>query len=248
VPGRPQGPPLLRVEGLTRAGVFEGISFELRAGEILGLAGLVGSGRTEIARAIFGAEPAEGRVELAGRDLGCRSPRRSIAAGIGMIPENCKTDGAIRGLSVARNLGISVLDRLSTALGFLSPRRLRAHAEEGIERFHVVPADPDREVQLLSGGNQQKVILGRCLSPEPRVLIFDEPTQGIDVGTKAQVYRLMADLACEGRGILLISSEFIELVELADRILVVRDGRLAKELPGPGTDVDALFAECVPKT
>jgi ABC-type sugar transport system ATPase subunit len=236
---------LLKVEGLTRPGVFEDISFELRAGEILGIAGLVGSGRTEIARAIYGADRARGRCLLEGRELPRRSPRHSKALGIGMIPEDRKRDGAIPGLSVTQNLEIGMLDRLARGLGFLSPRRMRAAARGLIERMRVVPPDPDKEIQLLSGGNQQKVVVGRCLSLGPRVLIFDEPTQGVDVGTKAEMYRLMVDMAAEGRGIILISSEFIELVELADRILVVRDGRLVRELPGPGTDVDTLFAACV---
>ena len=239
------GKPILRVQGLTRPGAFEDISFELREGEIIGLAGLVGSGRTEIARAILGGDMATGRCELAGRALPRHSPRRAMAAGLGMIQEDRKRDGAIAGLTVAQNLGISVLDRLSGTLGFLAPRRLREHAARGIERFRVVPPDPSKEIQLLSGGNQQKVILARSLACDPKVLIFDEPTQGIDVGTKAQIYAMMMDLACEGKGIVLISSEFIELVELCDRLLVIRDGRLVKELPGPGTDVDTLFAECV---
>ena len=133
------GKPILRVQGLTRPGVFEGISFELREGEILGLAGLVGSGRTEIARAILGADKAAGRCELEGRELPRRSPRRAMAAGLGMIQEDRKRDGAIAGLTVAQNIGISVLDRLSGALGLLRPRRLREHAARGIERFRVVP-------------------------------------------------------------------------------------------------------------
>ena len=241
------GDTLLKVEGLTRPGVFEGISFKLREGEILGIAGLVGSGRTEVARAIFGADRAAGRCELAGVELARRSPRRSMALGIGMIQEDRKRDGSITGLSVARNIGISVLDRLSTRLGFLPPHRLRDNARRMTARMDVRPPDPRRSIQTLSGGNQQKVILGRWLCRDPKVLILDEPTQGIDVGTKAQIYRLIMDLACEGRGIVLISSELIELVHLADRILVIHNGRLAREMPGPGTDVDALFAACIQK-
>jgi ABC-type sugar transport system ATPase subunit len=145
------------------------------------------------------------------------------------------------------NLGIGILDRLSGVMGFLSARRMKKEADAMIERMRIVPPDPDKEIQLLSGGNQQKVMVGRWLSIDPKVIIFDEPTHGIDVGTKVQVYSLMMDLACEGRGILLISSEFVELVSLADRILVIWQGRLVRELPGPGSDVDALFAECVGK-
>ncbi len=241
------GEPLLRVEGLSRPGAFEDISFELREGEILGIAGLVGSGRTEIARAIFGADKAAGRCELEGRPLARRSPKRSMARGIGMIQENRKRDGNITGLSVGRNIGISVLNRLTTPGGFLPPRRIRANAMRMIRHMDVRPPDPTRTIETLSGGNQQKAILGRWLCRDPKVLILDEPTQGIDVGTKAQIYRLIMDLACEGRGIILISSEFFELVNLADRILVIRDGRLVDEMPGPGTEVDAVFAACVRK-
>jgi ribose transport system ATP-binding protein len=239
------GEVLLKVEGLTRPGVFEDISFELRAGEILGLAGLVGSGRTEIARALFGADPAAGRCVLAGRELRRRSPCRCKALGLGLLPEDRKRLGAITGQSVGENLSIGVLDRLSGAAGFLAPRRLRDHAARLIEQVQVRPPDPAKRIELLSGGNQQKVIVGRWLACQPRVFVLDEPTQGIDVGTKAQIYRWILDLACQGCGILLISCEFIELVHLADRILVIRDGRLIQELPGPGTDVDALFEACV---
>lgn len=240
------GEVILKVRGLARPGAFHGVSFDLREGEILGIAGLVGSGRTEIARAVFGADPARaGRCEFLGRPISRPSPRRCMARGIGMIQENRKRDGNITASSVARNVGISVLDRLANAVGFLSPRRLHRSARRTIDRMDIRPADPARLIQTLSGGNQQKVILGRWLCRDPKVLILDEPTQGIDIGTKAQIYRLVMDLAAQGKGIILISSELFEIVNLADRILVVRDGRIAGEVPGPGTDVDALFAACV---
>jgi len=242
------GEVLLRVEHLARRGAFADVSFEVRAGEIVGLAGLVGSGRTEIARAIFGADPARGRVTLAGRPLPRRSPRSAMARGLGMIPESRKRDGTITGLSVAQNIGISVMDRLAGVAGFLPPGRLRANAERMIGRMDVRPPDPGRAIQTLSGGNQQKAMLGRWLCRDPKVLILDEPTQGIDVGTKAQIYRLIMDLAAEGRGILLISSELFELVNLADRLLVVRRGRIVREMtPGGPTDVDVVFAACTEK-
>ena len=242
------GEVLLRVRGLGRSGVFQDVSFDVRAGEIVGLAGLVGSGRTEMARAVFGADPAEGRVEVGGRALGRRSPRRSMARGLGMIQESRKRDGAITGLSVGRNIAVGVMDRLAGPGGVLPPGRIRAVARRMIRRMDVRPPDPDVAIETLSGGNQQKALLGRWLCRDPKVLILDEPTQGIDVGTKAQIYRLVMDLAREGRGILLISSELFELVNLADRILVVRGGRIVDEMvPGPGTDVDAVFAACMRK-
>jgi len=238
----------LRVRGLRRPGVFEDISFDVRGGEIVGLAGLVGSGRTEIARAVFGADPAEGRVDLEGRALVRRSPRRSMARGLGMIQESRKRDGAITGQSVGRNIAVGVMDRLAGPLGVLTPGRIRASAMGMIRRMDVRPPEPDRAIDTLSGGNQQKALLGRWLCRDPKVLILDEPTQGIDVGTKAQIYRLIMDLAREGRGVLLISSELFELVNLADRILVVRRGRIVEEMvPGPDTDVDAVFAACMRK-
>jgi ribose transport system ATP-binding protein len=235
---------VLKVKGLSCAGVFEDIRFELREGEILGIAGLVGSGRTEIARAIFGAGKAYGEVQLQGRSVGKRSPFLSRRLGIAMVPENRKVEGNITGRPVCENLNISILDRLCGALGFQWPRRLTRQAERMVERMNIEPAQPETNIQNLSGGNQQKVIVGRWLAAESKVMIFDEPTQGIDVGTKSQIYRLIMDLACKGRAIILISSELLEIAKLADRILVIRAGRLVCEMSGPKTDEDMLFAEC----
>jgi ABC-type sugar transport system ATPase subunit len=238
------GKVILKAEGLSRPGVFENISFQLREGEILGIAGLVGSGRSEIVRAIFGADDARGTVEFQGRPIMGRSPSLCRALGIGMVPENRKRQGSITGRPVSENLTISILERLSGALGFQSPRNLTAHAERMIEQMKIDPPKPQMDIQDLSGGNQQKVIVGRWLAAESKIIIFDEPTQGIDVGTKSQMYKLIMDLASRGRAIILISSELIEITKLADRILIIRDGRLVREMKGPETDEDALFAEC----
>ena len=238
------GPVLLSVRGLTRRGVFENIAFDLHAGEILGIAGRVGSGRTEIARAIVGADPAEGACLFKGRTLR-RRPDRCRQDGLCLVPENRKRDGNITGRPVAENLNAGILKQMSGPLGFLAPRRLRARAEAMIGRMNVQPPSPALEIQKLSGGNQQKVIVGRTLAADPQAIIFDEPTQGIDVGAKAQLYRLIAELAAEGRGIILISSEFVELAELCDRILILREGRLAGEWRGEHADEEALYAACV---
>jgi ribose transport system ATP-binding protein len=238
---------ILKAEGLSRPGVFENISFELREGEILGIAGLVGSGRTEIVRAILGADKTSGTLNFQGRPIVNRSPYLCRALGIGMVPENRKCEGNITGRPVSENLTISILERLSGALGFQSPRNLSAHATRMIEQMKIDPPRPRMDIQDLSGGNQQKVIVGRWLAAESKVIIFDEPTQGIDVGTKSQMYRLIMELARQGRAIILISSELIEITKLADRILVIRDGRLVREMRGPETDEDTLFAECVGK-
>jgi ribose transport system ATP-binding protein len=238
------GEVVLEVQGLRRPGVFEDISFELREGEIVGIAGLVGSGRTEIARAIFGADRASGTLEFQGRRVARRSPSLSRRLGIAMVPENRKVEGNITGRPVCENLNISILDRLSGALGFQSPRKLTRQAKGMVERMHIEPPRPMMNIQNLSGGNQQKVIVGRWLAAESKVIIFDEPTQGIDVGTKSQIYKLIMDLACKGRAIILISSELLEIAKLADRILVIRGGRIVRKMSGPETDEDVLFAAC----
>ena len=242
------GKVVLEVRGLTCPGVFEDISFDLRAGEILGLAGLVGSGRTEIARAIFGAVDASGTVKFKGRSLTGRAPHRSLAAGIGMVQEGRKTYGNITGRTVRENITVSILDKLSGAMAFASPRRITESADEMIGCMEVDPPSGAMSIENLSGGNQQKVIVGRWLAAEPEVLIFDEPTQGIDVGTKTQMYKLIAGLAAAGRAIVLISSELIEIAELADRILVVRNGRVTGEVQGEGIEEDRLFELCLGKT
>jgi len=235
------GKVILKVDGLSRPGVFENISFELREGEILGIAGLVGSGRTEIIRAIFGADKACGTVVFQGTPVVGRSPNLCRSLGIGMVPENRKQQGSITGRPVSENLNISILGRLCGVFGFQSSRRLTRQAKLMIEQMKIEP------IENLSGGNQQKVIVGRWLAAESKVIIFDEPTQGIDVGTKSQMYRLIMDLACQGRAIILISSELIEITKLADRILVIRDGQLVHQMQGADADEDSLFVECVRK-
>jgi len=239
------GEVILRVDGLSRTGVFEDISFELRQGEILGIAGLVGSGRTEIARAIFGADKSAGILEFQGSLIAKRSPSLSRRIGIAMVPENRQSEGNIGGRSVSENLNISILDRLSGVLGFLSPKNRMIQADRMIAQMNIEPPWAETEIQNLSGGNQQKVIVGRWLAADSKVIILDEPTQGIDVGTKAQIYRLIMDLARKGRAIILISSELLEIARLADRILVVRGGRVVTEMTGAQADEDTLFAECL---
>ncbi|HUW18318.1 MAG TPA: sugar ABC transporter ATP-binding protein [Sedimentisphaerales bacterium] len=241
------GKTILKVHGLSRPGVFEDISFELREGEILGIAGLVGSGRTEIARAVFGVDKASGTLEFQGATVPARSPSLCRRLGIGMVPENRKREGNITGRPISENLNISILDRLAGTLGFQSPRRLALQAGRMVERMRIEPPIPKTNIQNLSGGNQQKVIVGRWLAAESKVVIFDEPTQGIDVGTKSQIYRLIMDMACKGRAIILICSELLEITKLADRILVIRAGRLVREMPGPETDEDTLLALCMGK-
>jgi len=239
-----KGERVLRVRHLSRQGVFENISFDLHEGEVLGLAGLVGSGRTEIARAIVGADAADGSVLMRRQPLEPRTPQRCLGAGLCMVPEDRQRDGSITGRPIAENLNAGILRRLSHMLGYLPPGSTRKSAERMIDKMHIDPPLPWMEIQQLSGGNQQKTIVGRVLASAPKVIIFDEPTQGIDVGTKATIYKLIADLAANGRAIILISSELTEIAKLADRILVIREGKVWDEIPG-GVDEEALFAACV---
>jgi ribose transport system ATP-binding protein len=241
------GPTILNVEGLSHPGIFENISFQLRKGEILGIAGLVGSGRTEIARALFGADKADGKVEFLGTSLARINPSLSCRLGIAMIPENRKLQGNITGRPISENLNISILDKLAGFLGFQSPKKLHGNAMYMIDRMKIDPGLPGTNIQNLSGGNQQKVVVGRWLAVESKVIIFDEPTQGIDMGTKSQIYNLIMDLASKGQGVILISSELLEIAKLADRILVIRNGKLTEELKGKGIDEDNLFAACAGK-
>ena len=164
-----------------------------------------------------------------------------------MVSEDRKRHGNIAGRPISENLNISILDRFAGFLGFQSPRRLTGQARLMVERLKINPPKPAMNIQQLSGGNQQKVIVGRWLALNPEVIIFDEPTQGIDIATKSQIYELVIKLACQGKGIILISSELIEVAKLADRILIVSSGRLAAEMQGPIDNVDLLFDACAEK-
>lgn len=227
---RPPGPALLRVHGLGRRGLFEGISLEVRAGEIVGLAGLVGAGRSEVAQAIFGLLPPEtGFVEVDGRRLAPRAPWEAMAAGIVYLPEDRHRQGIVAPMSVRANLTLAVLHRLAR-FGFVDRRAEDALVRSYQARLRIRAASLEQPIGTLSGGNQQKVIVARGLAARPRVLILDEPTRGIDVGTKAEIHRLMDELAAQGMGILMISSELPEILGMSDRILVMRAGRLVGEL------------------
>jgi rhamnose transport system ATP-binding protein len=224
------GRSVLKVDRLTREGVFFDISFEVRAGEIVALAGLVGAGRSEVARAIFGIDRSDaGRVEMLGRTLPRAKPTAAMEAGIAFVPEDRRQQGLVLDLSIARNATMTRMRSLTRA------GLIRGRAESGLARewatrlqlkFHRL-SDP---VAFLSGGNQQKVVLAKWLATEPKLLIVDEPTRGIDVGTKAEVHRLMSELAASGVAVLMISSELPEVLGMADRVLVMYEGRLTGEL------------------
>jgi rhamnose transport system ATP-binding protein len=215
----------LRGVGCRESGV-SGVSFAVRAGEILGLAGLVGAGRTELARVLFGLTPADaGQIRLRGRPVVIRSPSQAVGLGLAYVPEDRRRHGVILDLPVAPNTTLAILKRIST-LGWLSFARERELAASFVRRLGVKAASPDAPVGDLSGGNQQKVAVARWLATEPAVLILDEPTQGIDIGAKAEIHRLMGELAARGLAILMISSELPEILGMSDRIAVMQAGRV----------------------
>ncbi|MFC0629429.1 sugar ABC transporter ATP-binding protein [Kribbella deserti] len=237
------GAVVLTVEGLSREGTFQDISFEVRAGEIVALAGLVGSGRSEVVQSIFGVDPRDaGTVEVVGRRLPPGSPRKAMAAGVALVPEDRRQQGLVMDLSIERNVTLARSRKLAR-FGFLFGSSERKQATEWTERLKTKYGRLSDDVSTLSGGNQQKVVLAKWLSMAPRVLIVDEPTRGIDVGTKAEVHRLMSGLAAEGVAVLMVSSELPEVLGMADRVLVMREGRLVAELPrAEATEESIMFA------
>ncbi|MGW5879944.1 sugar ABC transporter ATP-binding protein [Nocardiopsis terrae] len=234
------GETVLEVEGLTRRGVFTDVSFSVRAGEIVALAGLVGAGRSEVVRAAFGVDRHDtGTVRVLGRELPNGRPRAAMAAGAALVPEDRRLQGLVMESSIERNSTATRRGPLSR-LGLLRPRAERDAAREWGERLQLKYGDTTDPVSTLSGGNQQKVVLAKWLSTRPRLLFIDEPTRGIDVGTKAEVHRLLSRLAGEGLAIVMVSSELPEVLAMADRVLVMHEGRITAEL-----DRDAATEETV---
>jgi rhamnose transport system ATP-binding protein len=225
-----RGEVALSVRRLTREGVFTDVSFDVHHGEIVGLAGLVGAGRSEVARAAFGIDRRDaGQVTVEGRELPAASPTAAMAAGMGFVPEDRREQGLIMDLSIARNASLASLGRLKRGLLIRAADEQRL-AADWAARLRLKFARFGDPVSVLSGGNQQKVVLAKWLARKPTVLIVDEPTRGIDVGTKAEVHRLLSDLAGQGVAVLMISSELPEILGMADRVLVMHEGRLTAEL------------------
>lgn len=215
----------LKVSNLTRKGVFRDISFEVRAGEILGLAGLVGAGRTEVVESVFGVAPHDsGSVEVDGRPLKGRGTIRSIKKRMGLVTEDRKSSGLVLTMDVQDNIALPSLWKLSNALGLVRRKKARLISREFTESLRIKTAGPNELVRNLSGGNQQKVILAKWLATKPVVMIFDEPTRGIDVGAKSEIYKLIVNMAAEGVAVVLISSEMKEILGMSDRIMVMRQG------------------------
>lgn len=231
----------LKVENLTSDGVFENVNFELKRGEILGISGLVGSKRTDVVRAIFGADKfTSGNIYMNGKPIKIKSPNKAIKAGIALLPEERKSQGFIKLMSNDMNVNISSLDK-SMKRGKLDYRVLKKNTEYYIKELKITPPNPDMETTNLSGGNQQKIVLAKWLSINSQIIIFDEPTRGLDVGAKSEIYRLMDEFVRNGNSIIMVSSELPEILGMSDRIIVMHEGKAVATLNGAeATEVDVL--------
>jgi rhamnose transport system ATP-binding protein len=232
---------VLKVDRLTSEGVFTDISFQVRSGEIVALAGLVGAGRTEVARAIFGIDRWDaGSVEIDGRSLPPGSPTAAMSAGIGLVPEDRRQQGLIMDFSIERNIALASLDGIQR-VGLIPRGAERRFAKDWAMRLQLKYGKLTSPVWTLSGGNQQKAVLAKWLARQPKLLIVDEPTRGIDVGTKAEVHRLLSELASQGVAVLMISSELPEVLGMADRVVVLFEGQVMREFVRAEATEDAIM-------
>jgi ribose transport system ATP-binding protein len=233
---------VLTLNGVSRGSILRNVSFRVYGGEVLGIAGLVGAGRTELARAIFGADPIDhGEILLNGRKLKKITPKSSISNGIGFVTEDRTKDGLVQLLSLRKNLTLTILNKIKKWF-FLKEGQEKEFSKKCVDQFGIVAPSIEQEVRYLSGGNQQKVILAKWLGINPGLLIMDEPTRGIDVGAKTEVYRLIRSLAKQGTAIIMISSELHEIIGMSDRIIVMHDGKVMGELsPDKATEERLLM-------
>lgn len=220
------GEPMLQVEGLSRVRKFSDISFEVRAGEIVGMAGLVGAGRTDVARALFGALDIDsGTVRIQGKKVNIKQPRSALAHGMAYVPEDRQHNGLLMDMSITNNITLAALERIFPN-HWLRNSVEDKYAEEYVDKLHIILRQLNQQVRELSGGNQQKVVLAKWLLATPKIILLDEPTRGIDIGAKSEVHRLIGELASQGLAILMISSEMPEILAMSDRIIVMREGRI----------------------
>lgn len=226
----PLGQVELEVDGLSDGETFHGVSFQVRSGEILGITGLMGSGKTEVAEAIFGLRPlSAGHIRLSGRTARVMSPWEALRLGVAYLPEDRRRFGILPNLSVAENITISVLSKLLDHFGLVRQEAQRELAQEYVERLEIATPSVQKEIAQLSGGNQQKCIVAKLLATHPQVLILGEPTRGIDVGAKAEIFRIIADLTTKGLAVLIVSDEIHELLAICDRVLVMFQGEVVRE-------------------
>jgi ABC-type sugar transport system ATPase subunit len=240
------GNPVLAVRGLTKAGQYRDVSFDVRRGEIVGLTGLMGAGRTELVNAVYGlSRPDGGSIHVHGRSVRIHTPAAAIRHGIGMVSEDRQESGLVLKMSVKHNLTLASLRRCGRA-GFISRRAEARVADEHIRHLSIKTPHRDQSVAHLSGGNQQKVVLARALSAGPDILILDEPTRGIDIAAKAEVHALIQQLARDGKAIILVSSELPEILALGHRVLVMRKGVIAAELDPRRTTQEEILNHAMP--
>jgi ribose transport system ATP-binding protein len=231
VPDRPNQETVLAVKGLNRAGVLKDINFTLKKGEILGFAGLMGAGRTEVARAVFGADRIDtGEIYVQGRRAQIKTPRDAVRYGIGYLSEDRKRYGLALGMDVESNVVLAAFKKFLGRLGWVNRGKTRRTAQQYVETLAIKTPTIQQRVRNLSGGNQQKVVIGKWLTADTDILIFDEPTRGIDVGAKSEIYKLLNDLAHQGKSIIMISSELPEVLRMSHRIIVMCEGRITGEL------------------
>ena len=226
------GKPVLEVKNLSVKGILNDISFTLRSGEIVGVSGLVGAGRTELARALFGDLPiSTGQIIIDGKEIKARNPKGFIRSGIGLIPEDRKDQGLVTDLSVGKNISMTIFKFISR-FGIVNEKKEKNIARDYENQLAIKTPSIDQEVKFLSGGNQQRVVIAKWLATNPKILLVDEPTRGIDVGAKAEIHKLLNDLAHQGVAILMVSSELPEIIAMSDRVLVIYQGRIRAELKG----------------
>jgi ribose transport system ATP-binding protein len=230
------GEEVIRVEGLTHEKLFRDVSFSVRAGEVLGVSGLMGAGRTEIMQAIFGNLPTvSGKIFIEGKEVHIKNPKQAIEAGIGFITEDRKTEGLLLEKSIAENIELCNLEKVSKKT-VLSKAKGDALVKRGIEEFRIRCFGPDHECHNLSGGNQQKVVLAKWIYTDPKILILDEPTRGVDIGAKKEIYSVINDMAAKGVAVIMVSSELPEVLGMSDRIMVVHEGQVTGIIDGKTAD------------
>ena len=230
------GEEVIRVEGLTHAKMFRDVNFSVRAGEVLGVSGLMGAGRTEIMQAIFGNMPiVSGKIFIDGKEVSIKNPRQAIAAGIGFITEDRKTEGLLLEKSIAENIELANLGKVSNK-SVLSVKKGAELVKQGIEEFRIKCFGPEHECGNLSGGNQQKVVLAKWIYTDPKILILDEPTRGVDIGAKKEIYSVINEMAAKGVAVIMVSSELPEVLGMSDRIMVVHEGKVTGIIDGATAD------------
>ena len=239
-------PAILEVEGLNVRHVLQDINLQVRAGEIVGVTGLLGSGRTELALALFGMLPMDsGRLTMDGKRVGIKSIQDAIVHGIGYVPEDRISEGLFLEQSIARNVVVRTIDRLRSPLGLTDPRRVAGQVSEWVDSLRIKTADPRLPVKTLSGGNQQRVVLAKWLASKPRLMILNGPTVGVDIGSKDELHGMIKQLAGEGMGLLVISDDLPELLQTCNRILLMRHGRIVEEIRPQDTDENKLTAKLI---